>query len=49
MEEPVDIPSKAFVRLLVDALKEYKEEQDSKKREEKLARILNNLEKLLED
>lgn len=38
-----------FVRFLVDALKEAKEETEAAKKEEKLNKIIDNLQKTLED
>lgn len=43
-----DSQFKAFVRFLIDALKEVKEEE-GEKREKKLDRILENLQDSLED
>ncbi len=39
----------SFVRFLLDALKETKEESNADKREEKLDKIIDNLQKTLED
>lgn len=44
-----DSQFKAFIRFVVDALKDANEEKDEKKRDEKIARILDNLQKTLED
>ncbi len=38
-----------FVRLLLDDLKEISEETDETKRQEKLAKVIENLQKTLED
>lgn len=38
-----------FVRFLLDALKEAKDEAESDKKEEKLSKIIDNLQKTLED
>lgn len=38
-----------FVRLLLDDLKEISEETDETKRQEKLEKVINNLQKTLED
>lgn len=38
-----------FVRFLLDALKDAMEEKESQRKEEKLAKIANNLQKILED
>lgn len=38
-----------FVRLLLDDVKEAKEEQTAEKKEEKLDKIIKNLQKILED
>lgn len=44
-----DILFKAFIRFVLDALKEVKEEEDKEKREVKMNKILENLQKTLED
>lgn len=44
-----DIQFKAFIRFLLDALKETEKEQDEKKRREKMDKILENLQNTLED
>lgn len=44
-----DILFKAFIRFVLDALKEVKEEDDKEKREVKMNKILENLQKTLED
>ena len=38
-----------FVRFLLDALKEANEEKDPEKKQEKVDRIIDNLQKILED
>lgn len=38
-----------FVRFLLDALKDAMEEEESEKKEEKLKKIVDNLQKTLED
>lgn len=38
-----------FVRFLLDALKEVQEESEGKKKEEKLEKVIDNLQKTLED
>ena len=38
-----------FVRFLLDALKDAMEEKESKKKDEKLTKIADNLQKTLED
>lgn len=38
-----------FVRFVLDDLKEIEEEKDEAKRNEKLKKIINNLQKTLED
>ena len=38
-----------FVRFLLDALKEANDEQDPDKKQEKVNRIIDNLQKTLED
>lgn len=38
-----------FVRFLLDALKETRDEKEPDKREEKLEKIIDNLQKTLED
>lgn len=47
--EQSDLQFKAFIRFVLDALKEANTEKDEKKREEKMAKILENLQKTLED
>lgn len=47
--EQSDLGFKAFIRFVLDALKDAIEEKDEKKREEKMAKILENLQKTLED
>lgn len=44
-----DSQFKAFIRFVLDALREANAEKDEKKREEKMAKILENLQKTLED
>lgn len=39
----------SFVRFVLDDLKEIKEEKDDSKREEKLNKVIDNLQKTLED
>ncbi len=38
-----------FIRFLIDDLEEVQKEQDEKKKEERIQKILNNLQKTLED
>ena len=38
-----------FIRFVLDDLRENKEEKDDRKREEKLNKVINNLQKTLED
>ena len=38
-----------FVRFILDDLKEIQEEKDETKREEKISKIIDNLQKTLED
>ncbi len=38
-----------FVRFVLDDLKEIKEEKESSRREEKLDKVIDNLQKTLED
>ena len=38
-----------FIRFLIDDLKEVQEEKDEKKKEERIQKILNNLQSTLED
>ena len=38
-----------FIRFVLDDLREIKEEKDERKREEKLNKVINNLQKTLED
>ena len=44
-----DSQFKAFIRFILDALKEVEEEKDETKRKAKMSRILENLQKILED
>lgn len=44
-----DTQFKSWVRFLLDALLEAREEQDPEKRDAKLEKILDNLQKTLED
>lgn len=44
-----DSQFKAFIRFVLDALREVKAEQDPEKRNAKMDRILENLQKTLED
>ena len=44
-----DIQFKAFIRFVLDALKEVNEEQDKEKRDEKMKKILENLQKTFDD
>lgn len=44
-----DSQFKAFLRFVLDALKDAETEQDEKKRTEKMKKILDNLQKSLED
>lgn len=44
-----DSQFKAFLRFVLDALRDASEETDEKVRREKMARILDNLQKSLED
>ncbi len=47
--EQTDIQFKAFIRVLLTALKEVNEEKDETKKAEKMSKILDNLQKTLED
>ena len=38
-----------FIRFVLDDLREIKEEKDDRKRDEKLNKVINNLQKTLED
>ena len=38
-----------FIRFLIDGLKEAKEEQDTEKKDERIQKILDNLQSTLED
>lgn len=38
-----------FIRFLIDGLREAKEEQDTKKKDERIQKILDNLQSTLED
>lgn len=40
---------KAFIRFVIDALKDVDKEQDKEKRNEKMKKIIENLQKTLED
>lgn len=44
-----DSQFKAFIRFVLDALKEVVEEKDEEKRNKKIAKIIENLQKTLED
>ncbi len=44
-----DSQFKAFIRFVIDALKEVIEEKDEEKRNKKMAKIIENLQKTLED
>ena len=44
-----DSQFKAFIRFVLDALREIDGEKDEKKRSEKMAKVLDNLQKTLED
>ena len=44
-----DSKFKAFIRFVIDALKEINEEKDEEKRAAKMAKVLDNLQKTLED
>lgn len=44
-----DSQFKAFIRFVLDDLKELKQETDENKRSEKLDKIIDNLQKTLED
>lgn len=44
-----DSQFKAFIRFVIDALKEVSEEKDEEKRKAKMTKILENLQKTLED
>ena len=44
-----DSQFKAFIRFVIDALKEINEEKDEEKRAAKMAKLLDNLQKTLED
>ncbi len=44
-----DSQFKAFIRFVIDALKEINEEKDEEKRAAKMAKELDNLQKTLED
>lgn len=44
-----DSQFKAFIRFVLDALREVATEKDETKRNEKMARIIENLQKTLED
>ena len=44
-----DSQFKAFIRLMLDDVKDVKKEQDEEKKAEKLDKIIDNLQKTLED
>ena len=44
-----DSQFKAFIRFVLDALREVKQEKDPEKQDAKMAKILDNLQKTLED
>lgn len=44
-----DSQFKAFIRFLIDALEDAKEETDTDKKNKKLAKVLENLQSSLED
>ena len=44
-----DSQFKAFIRFVIDALKEINEEKDEEKRAAKMAKVLDNQQKTLED
>lgn len=44
-----DSQFKAFIRFVLDALKEYRDEPDETKKAAKLDKIIENLQKTLED
>lgn len=44
-----DIQFKAFIRFLLDALREIAEESDEQKRKAKMEKVIDNLQKTLED
>ena len=47
--EQTDLSFKAFIRFLLDALREVQTEQDADKRNAKMTKILENLQKILEN
>jgi len=44
-----DSQFKAFIRFVLDSLHEVKKEQDAKEKEAKLDKVIDNLQKALED
>lgn len=44
-----DSQFKAFIRFMLDALREIASETDKDKRNEKMQRVIDNLQKILED
>jgi len=44
-----DSQFKAFIRLMLDDVKDVKKEADEEKKDEKLDKIIDNLQKTLED
>lgn len=47
--EQTDSQFKAFIRFVLDALREIASEKDEVKRREKMDKVLDNLQKTLED
>ena len=47
--DQTDSQFKAFIRFVLDALREIAAEKDETKRDEKMAKVLDNLQKTLED
>lgn len=44
-----DVQFKAFIRFVLDALREIADEKDEAKRKAKMDKVLDNLQKTLED
>lgn len=45
----IDCQFKAFIRFVLDALREIAEESDEQKRKAKMEKVIDNLQKTLED
>ncbi len=47
--DQTDCQFKAFIRFVLDALREIAEESDEQKRKAKMGKVIDNLQKTLED